>query len=737
MTIIEIAKSSNPCLVKAENGEAISQVWFKSKPVDRLFCYRAAQLQLLTDSKDQGCTEADFLNPGFWSWFEVVILPDGPQTLRGRRTEETCLNRFYGKVFDRREEILDILEIGNVIAVRVCARYPGWMNDAREGRLYAKILSEDIFSPMSWTLSSSETPDIPDKIENGAYTLVSTTETHVQANSSDIATSIWFTTPPPVKQVLDDFIVNKIEGIQLFTVAHHQEHVDGDVEDKWSWFDLVILANPEATIPKFKDGRLLVWRSHNVTTGLKGARTEQHGKLFTSKHEVLKFLEPGDVIGVRACAQFSKWETHALSGRLVVRISNRGPRRPPSPSADDWGSIRRENTGLQKQLESYLHSENGMQHATTSIESELLGKELRADLKYGAGDRPLKLLSLDGGGVRGISCLYILKDIMSRISGNPNAKPCEYFDMIAGTSTGGLIAIMLGRLRMTIDQCIEAYEHLAAQIFGASMACKVEDVMHTEIVKQYTGDEEALMSDTSENPCRVFVVATRADNISNRIATHLRTYTNPNVEKSFSDYKIWEAARATSAAPTYFPRIKLGDYEYVDGGLGFNNPVLLLMGEARVYYGFARQIECLVTLGTGMSPNVSLPPEGKNLFENIKDCAGVLKSMLELSTVSEQANQMAELLVRSGHYYRFNVGVRISEKRWVEKVNPNLFKKWFGDQVPKEVHQFTPEDWASVTIDLDDYKGMGTFVELTNEYLKGEGPRLTECATKLQPAHIA
>jgi hypothetical protein len=43
----------------------------------------------------------------------------------------------------------------------------------------------------------------------------------------------------------------------------------------------------------------------------------------------------------------------------------------------------------------------------------------------------------DGGGVRGISCLYMLKDIMSRIAGDPNAKPCEYFDLMAGTSTGG------------------------------------------------------------------------------------------------------------------------------------------------------------------------------------------------------------------------------------------------------------------------------------------------------------
>ena len=73
-------------------------------------------------------------------------------------------------------------------------------------------------------------------------------------------------------------------------------------------------------------------------------------------------------------------------------------------------------------------------------------------------DTPLRILSLDGGGVRGISSLYILKEVMAQIAReykeeNPNApeifpRPCEYFDLICGTSTGGLIALMLGRLRM-------------------------------------------------------------------------------------------------------------------------------------------------------------------------------------------------------------------------------------------------------------------------------------------------
>lgn len=78
----------------------------------------------------------------------------------------------------------------------------------------------------------------------------------------------------------------------------------------------------------------------------------------------------------------------------------------------------------------------------------------------------LALLCLDGGGVRGLSSLYILKQLMETISIQNPPKPCDYFDMIGGTSTGGLIAIMLGRLHMGVDECIVAYETIAPKIFA-------------------------------------------------------------------------------------------------------------------------------------------------------------------------------------------------------------------------------------------------------------------------------
>ena len=98
----------------------------------------------------------------------------------------------------------------------------------------------------------------------------------------------------------------------------------------------------------------------------------------------------------------------------------------------------------------------------------------------------LCLLALDGGGVRGLSTLYILKGLMTRLNHElqaaslPPVKPCEVFDLIGGTSTGGyvnspfsahsidtsrLIAIMLGRLAMDVDECISAYCELMKIVF--------------------------------------------------------------------------------------------------------------------------------------------------------------------------------------------------------------------------------------------------------------------------------
>jgi patatin-like phospholipase/acyl hydrolase len=87
-------------------------------------------------------------------------------------------------------------------------------------------------------------------------------------------------------------------------------------------------------------------------------------------------------------------------------------------------------------------------------------------------DHQPRLLSLDGGGVRGLSSLLILREIMEEIQRQSRAEdtplPCEYFDLIGGTSTGGLIAIMLGRLRMVLSH----FGYLV-DVVGRRMYCEI------------------------------------------------------------------------------------------------------------------------------------------------------------------------------------------------------------------------------------------------------------------------
>ena len=75
-------------------------------------------------------------------------------------------------------------------------------------------------------------------------------------------------------------------------------------------------------------------------------------------------------------------------------------------------------------------------------------------------------------------------------------------------------------------------------------------------------------------------------------------------EHTSANCAIWEAARATTAAPTFFKRISIGEpgyvkEEFVDAGLGCNNPVLEVMDEAASIYGNSRPIGCVVSIGTG------------------------------------------------------------------------------------------------------------------------------------------
>lgn len=107
-----------------------------------------------------------------------------------------------------------------------------------------------------------------------------------------------------------------------------------------------------------------------------------------------------------------------------------------------------------------------------------------------------------------------------------------------------------------------------------------------------------------------------------------------------------------------------------------------LLGEAHLNYRLARPIGCVVTLGTGMNPNIALP---------------------DTSSIA--------------------LG---------KSVAPDLFERWFGSY-ERTIEKYTPENWAQVTIALDDYKAMDHFGMLTQEYMKTEVDKAQTAAAKLPP----
>ncbi|RMZ81383.1 hypothetical protein DV738_g2200, partial [Chaetothyriales sp. CBS 135597] len=119
---------------------------------------------------------------------------------------------------------------------------------------------------------------------------------------------------------------------------------------------------------------------------------------------------------------------------------------------------------------------------------------------------PLRVLCLDGGGVRGYSMLIILQELMHRVyvetEGQPPKreelpKPCEYFDLIAGTGTGGLIAIMLGRLRLDLETCMDVYVRMTKKVFETDKT--IAGIPYKQTLFKASKLEEAIKSCVREH----------------------------------------------------------------------------------------------------------------------------------------------------------------------------------------------------------------------------------------------
>lgn len=237
---------------------------------------------------------------------------------------------------------------------------------------------------------------------------------------------------------------------------------------------------------------------------------------------------------------------------------------------------------------------------------------------------PKRILSLDGGGIRGALTLGYLKKIETILrekEGNPQLVLSDYFDLIGGTSTGSIIASALA-IGMEVDQIVKMYMNLGGKIFGekrdwwkpwetwkflkANYDHKALEDNLKAVFKDITLGSDALKTG-------LCIVTKRAETNSIwPLINHPKGMFYDSTVGKNKNILLWQAVRASSAAPTYFvpQMIDVGDGQraaFVDGGVSMaNNPALTLLMVATLK-GFPFQWEMseenltIVSVGTGYS----------------------------------------------------------------------------------------------------------------------------------------
>ena len=230
---------------------------------------------------------------------------------------------------------------------------------------------------------------------------------------------------------------------------------------------------------------------------------------------------------------------------------------------------------------------------------------------------PKRLLALDGGGLRGIISLEVLARIEQLLGGDdPEFRLCDWFDYIAGTSTGAIIATALAcGHRVSTIQAL--YRELGPQIFHPQMMAKRWRSRYvagplTDRLRTFFGDDLTLGDDRLRTLLLIVLHRIDTDSVWPLSNNTRALYNNRALDDCNLDVPLWKIIRGSAAAPVYFPpeKIRLGRREGVfeDGGVTpYNNPALMLfqMATAPQYQlGWATGHEnlLLVSVGTGHSP---------------------------------------------------------------------------------------------------------------------------------------
>ena len=315
---------------------------------------------------------------------------------------------------------------------------------------------------------------------------------------------------------------------------------------------------------------------------------------------------------------------------------------------------------------------------------------------------PKRILALDGGGLRGILSLGYLARmeelLRARFGGDPGFRLAHYFDLIAGTSTGAIIAAALAK-GLTIAEITTHYQQMGKDVFKKKSAFDPRKFLAGLLVPKYGTEalekllQKVLGKDTTLGDpdllTGLLVVTKRTDTGSpwplgnNPEGKYFHAPVGASWTSN-AEYPLWKVVRASTAAPTYFEpeTIAIGPGKtdagsFVDGGVSpFNNPSLqAFMYATLAGYGVqwtpGENNLMVVSVGTGSDgPEIKRSRvtalDGVNALSGLMDdCASLVETMMQWMSNSAVArnidgeieNLAGDLLGGSAqfHYLRYNV----------------------------------------------------------------------------------
>jgi patatin-like phospholipase/acyl hydrolase len=275
----------------------------------------------------------------------------------------------------------------------------------------------------------------------------------------------------------------------------------------------------------------------------------------------------------------------------------------------------------------------------------------------------IKVLSIDGGGIRGVVPAMILAEIEER-TGKPIS---ALFQLIAGTSTGGILALGLskpgahGNPDKTAEDMVKLYETEGGRIFTRSVWRRI----HTAggfAEEKYPSDGIEEVLDRYFGEARLKDALTDVLITSYEIERRIPWLFKSRVAKQRTnyDFPMKQVARATSAAPTYFEPVKIetsDSSEYwalIDGGVFANNPAMCAYVEARSTFGDDENDFLVVSLGTGEMTR-SLPYDEVKGWGLAKWAQPIVSVIFD--GVNDTVDYQLKHLLPPNLYYRFQASL--------------------------------------------------------------------------------